>query len=127
MVTPFFTVVNLFAGMLFSGLLLNLPIYLTNIWYAGYLPFNSNKLYNRHGQRAQIALIVDERGNLDIEKYRQNGVSYHLDIPDFLSAVLRNRHLRRQVRRLLCLLYCFYHALCSIPQSADLVRFQKSL
>ena len=60
--------------MLVTGLFINLPMYLSNTWYSGYLPFNSNKLYDRFGNRAQIAKIVDERGTLDVEKYRKAGV-----------------------------------------------------
>jgi len=60
--------------MLVTGLFINLPMFLSNSWYSGYLPFNTNKLYDRYGQRAKIDTIVDERGTLDVEKYRKFGV-----------------------------------------------------
>ena len=61
--------------MLFAGLLFNLPMYLTNVWYSGYLPFNTNKLYDRHGKPFKVTQLVDERGNLDVEKYHKFGVN----------------------------------------------------
>src|SRR5271155_409330 len=61
--------------MLFAGLLFNLPMYLTNVWYSGYLPFNANKLFDRHGTQFKVTQLVDERGNLDVEKYHKFGVN----------------------------------------------------
>lgn len=61
-------------GQLLIGLLFNLPLYLTNTWYSGHLPFNTNKLYDRFGKRFVTKSVVDERGNLDLAKYRSYSV-----------------------------------------------------
>lgn len=65
---------NIFVGMLLVGLLFSLPMYLSNAWYTGYLPFNTNKLYDRLGNRYQIHNAVDDRANFDLEKYKSYSV-----------------------------------------------------
>ena len=97
--------------MLLSGLLFNLPMYLTNVWYSGYLPFNANKLFDRHGKYFQVTQLVDDRGNLDIEKYHKFGVNPLRSGLMFSSAILRNGELRCEVRNILCLLHRVRHAL----------------
>ena len=71
---PFFTTMNIFVGILLVGLLFNLPMYLTNTWYTGYLPFNTNRLYDRYGKPYQIRKTVDNRANFDLEKYKSYSV-----------------------------------------------------
>lgn len=60
--------------MLLIGLLFNLPIYLTNTWYSGHLPFNTNRLYDRYGKPFKTKSVVDERGILDLAKYKSYSV-----------------------------------------------------
>jgi len=74
LVTPYFTIVNAFFGMLFVGLVFMLPMYLLNVWGTGYIPFNVNKLFDRYGKRFTIRRVLDSRGNLDLEKYRAYSV-----------------------------------------------------
>ena len=64
-VTPFFTNVNFFVGMLAVGLFFMLPMYLNNVWYSGHLPFNMNRPFDRFGKRYNISRIVDTRGRRD--------------------------------------------------------------
>jgi hypothetical protein len=66
---------NTFFGVLIVGLLFNLPIYLTNVWYSGHLPFNSNKSYDRYGKPFRVRDVIDDRGNLVLEKYKAYSVS----------------------------------------------------
>jgi hypothetical protein len=80
-VTPFFANLNSFLGALFFGLLILLPMYLRNIWYFGYLPFNMNRPFDRYGKNYNISLVVDEHANLVQEKYEAYSVyllSYNL-------------------------------------------------
>ena len=79
-VIPWFTGVNLACGMLLIGLLFNLPIYLTNTWYSGHLPFNTNRLYDRYGLPFKTKSVVDERGNLDLPKYKSYSVPILMDV-----------------------------------------------
>jgi hypothetical protein len=67
--------------MLFVSICFSLPIYLTNTWYSGYVPFNTNKLYDRFGKRFLTRDVVDERGNLDLEKYKSYSVPALLILP----------------------------------------------
>jgi hypothetical protein len=69
-----FTTVNLFVGMLLSGLLVNLPLFLTNTWYTGHVPFNTNRLYDRFGKPFVVRSVVDDRGNLNLESYKAYSV-----------------------------------------------------
>jgi len=64
--------------MLLVGLLFNLPFYLTNTWNSGYLPFNSNKLYDRYGNNYKVRDIIDKAGRFDAEKYASYSVISHL-------------------------------------------------
>ena len=75
-----FTTVNLFIGMALVGLLFNLPVYLTNTWYSGHLPFNTNGLYDRYGKKIAVKKVIDSRANLDLEKYRAYSVSTFLNL-----------------------------------------------
>jgi len=50
------------------------PLYLCNVWYSGYFPFNTNFMYDRMGKRINLKLLVDERGNLDLQKFRSYSV-----------------------------------------------------
>ena len=69
-----FTTVNLFVGMLLAGLLVNLPLFLTNTWYTGHVPFNTNRLYDRFGKPFVVRNVVDDRGNLNLESYKAYSV-----------------------------------------------------
>ena len=71
--------------MLFVGLFIILPMYLTNTWYTGHLPFNTNKLYDRYGKRFVPKLILDDRGNFDLEKYKAYSVTLSLIIFNLCS------------------------------------------
>jgi hypothetical protein len=88
--------------MAITGLLFQLPLYLTNTWYTGYLPFNSNRIYNREGKKYDAKAVTDDRANFSLEKFLQYSVfdSYFLTI-----ATLRNSRLHRQI----CLLLCNLH------------------
>jgi hypothetical protein len=71
---PFFTNLNLFIGTLLAGLFIALPLYLKNIWYTGYLPFNTNRPYDRYGNTYNITQVVDDHATFVQDKYESYSV-----------------------------------------------------
>jgi hypothetical protein len=60
--------------MAITGLLFQLPLYLTNTWYTGHLAFNSNKIWTREGKRYDAKKVTDERANFSLERFLQYSV-----------------------------------------------------
>jgi hypothetical protein len=60
--------------MAIIGIFVQLPLYLTNTWYSGHLPFNTNKIYDRYGARFNNKKVTDDRANFDLEKYKAYSV-----------------------------------------------------
>lgn len=46
-------------------------IYFTNAWNTGYLPINSNRVYDRYGELFNVTNAIDERGIFDNAKYQE--------------------------------------------------------
>ena len=65
---------NYVIGMLLVGCCIFVPMYLRNVWYTGYLPFNMNRPFDRFGNPYNISQVLDERGNFIQEKYREYSV-----------------------------------------------------
>jgi OPT family small oligopeptide transporter len=68
LISPFFTTVNNFMGMLLSFPII-LAIWYTNTWYTGYLPININRPYDRFGNRYKVTKILDKNGFFDQAAY----------------------------------------------------------
>lgn len=60
--------------MLITGLVFMIPLFLKNVWYSGYIVFNRNGNFDRYGKKYDVRKVVDERGNLDLEKYHAYSV-----------------------------------------------------
>ncbi len=75
LMVPFFSTFNIFIGSLF-GTLVVLAIWYTNGFYTGYLPINSNRVFDNTGKPYSIAKIIDERGIFVAEKYAQYSPAY---------------------------------------------------
>jgi len=69
---------NYVIGMLLAGCCIYLPIFLRNIWYSGYLPFNMNRPYDRFGNPYNITEVLDEGGNFVEAKYQAYSVFPYL-------------------------------------------------
>ncbi|KAK9236835.1 OPT oligopeptide transporter protein-domain-containing protein [Lipomyces kononenkoae] len=67
--TPFFSAFNRYIGMVFAGLLI-LALYWKNYKWTGYLPINSNATWNNVGTAFNASKIVNDKLELDLEKYR---------------------------------------------------------
>ncbi|CAM1506483.1 Fc.00g061240.m01.CDS01 [Cosmosporella sp. VM-42] len=78
LMVPFFSTFNAFVGGFFTFFIV-LAFYYTNTFNTGYLPVNSNRVYDHFGKLYNVSSILDRRGIFDGAKYA--GYS-----PPFLSA-----------------------------------------
>jgi OPT family small oligopeptide transporter len=72
---PSFSTFNAVGGMFFTGLIV-LAVWYTNTWNTGYLPINSNRVYDHWGKLYNVSRTIDERGMYDHEKYSQYSAPY---------------------------------------------------
>ena len=54
--------------MLLSAPLI-IGLWYSNVWNTGYLPINSNRVYDHFGKRYNVSRAIDHRGLFDVEKY----------------------------------------------------------
>jgi hypothetical protein len=69
LVVPYHVTLNSFAGVVLGGVVIA-GLYWTNAYNTGYLPINSNAMYNHFGGSYNVSVILDERGWLDEAKYQ---------------------------------------------------------
>jgi hypothetical protein len=110
--------------MAITGLLFQLPMYLTNTWYTGHLPFNTNKIYDRYGKRYQNKRVIDDRANFVLEKFKTYSV-FPKSLCENMAysrslAALRHSWIYRQIRLLFRMLLRFCCPHRSLPSSSDL-------
>ncbi|UKZ88747.1 uncharacterized protein TrAFT101_004485 [Trichoderma asperellum] len=68
-VTPLFTLVNYASGMAFMGFIIAPIVYFKNAWHSGYLPINTNKVYDDSASLYDIRRILNANMTLNEEKY----------------------------------------------------------
>ncbi|KAG9120654.1 hypothetical protein FRC07_003784, partial [Ceratobasidium sp. 392] len=68
LISPFFATANNFVGMLVTFPIV-LSLWLTNTWYTGHLPINSNRPYDRFGKQYKVTNVVDDFGFYDQAAY----------------------------------------------------------
>ncbi|CAK7274084.1 hypothetical protein SEPCBS57363_005979 [Sporothrix epigloea] len=78
LIVPFFTSINIFIGALVATFVA-IGMWFTNAFNTGYLPINSNHVFNNMGDRYNISEIIDHRKIFDAEKY-------HAYSPGYLAA-----------------------------------------
>jgi len=71
---PGFSTFNTAAGMFLSAFVI-LGISLSNTWNTGFLPINSNKVFDHFGKRYNITAVIDQRGMYD-HKYMNYSAAY---------------------------------------------------
>ncbi|GJD03453.1 OPT oligopeptide transporter [Colletotrichum higginsianum] len=69
LVVPFRVTLNTFVGVFLGGITI-IGLYWTNAYNTGYLPINSNLMYNHFGGSYNVSKILDGRGWLDEAKYQ---------------------------------------------------------
>ncbi|KAK9259232.1 OPT oligopeptide transporter protein-domain-containing protein [Lipomyces tetrasporus] len=76
LVVPFFALLNRYLGMFLSGILL-IALNWTNYKWTGYLPINSNGVFDSIGEDYNISRVTIPGGNLiDLEGYRNYSPPY---------------------------------------------------
>lgn len=70
LVIPFSVTVNILFGTFLGGLVI-IGIYYTNAYNTGYLPINSNSMFNHYGKTYNVSMILDDRSWLDEAKYQE--------------------------------------------------------
>lgn len=74
-VMPFFSNVNTFAGAVIGGLAI-IVMWYTNVQWTGYLPINTNTLYNSTGQSYEVSEILDSNLQFSEEGFRNYGYPF---------------------------------------------------
>ncbi|EGW30796.1 oligopeptide transporter protein [Spathaspora passalidarum NRRL Y-27907] len=72
---PFYTYANRYLGSL-MGFVVILIVYYTNNNWTGYLPINSNRLFNNKAEVYDVHKILDEKNLFDDAKYQEVGPPY---------------------------------------------------
>ena len=72
---PSFATFNAAGGMFISGLVA-LAVWYTNTWNTGYLPINSNRVWDHFGKLYNVSQALDKRGMFDLEKYSKYSAPY---------------------------------------------------
>jgi len=72
---PAFSTFNQTGGMFLFGFVI-LGIYFTNTWNTGYLPINSNRVYDHFGKIYNVSRTLDARGMYDHTKYMNYSAAY---------------------------------------------------
>ncbi|KKY16838.1 putative opt oligopeptide transporter [Phaeomoniella chlamydospora] len=75
LMVPFFNTINKFLGM-FCSMFLVLGIWYSNIYNTGYLPINSNRVFDRFGEHYNVSRAINEKGLFDAEKYQAYSPAY---------------------------------------------------
>ncbi|KAK9467645.1 OPT oligopeptide transporter protein-domain-containing protein [Lipomyces arxii] len=74
MVYPFHAYLNKFIGLLLSGFIL-IGLYWSNYKFSGYMPPNSNSIYDRHGKEYNVSRVV-VNNRLDEDLYKAYSPPY---------------------------------------------------
>lgn len=75
LVLPFFYWANQLVGMLLVCPLI-LGLWFSNTWNTGYLPINSNRVFDHFGKEYNISRAIDERGMFDAQRYEDYSPAY---------------------------------------------------
>ncbi|KAK8022808.1 OPT oligopeptide transporter [Apiospora rasikravindrae] len=75
LMVPFFSTCNKVVGSLLAVPVVA-AIWYSNAWNTGYLPINSNRVYDNTGARYNVSAITDSHGMLDVDKYRAYSPAY---------------------------------------------------
>lgn len=68
LMVPFFSTVNRFLGVFISFWVV-VGLWYGNVYETGYIPINTNRVYDHFGKLYNISMATDEQGLFDQEKY----------------------------------------------------------
>ncbi|KAH6989810.1 OPT oligopeptide transporter protein-domain-containing protein [Ilyonectria sp. MPI-CAGE-AT-0026] len=69
LLVPFHITLNMFIGALLGGITI-IAMNWSNTYNTGYLPINTNTMFDHNGMKYNVSSILDENGLLDEEKYQ---------------------------------------------------------
>ncbi|KAJ3488271.1 hypothetical protein NLG97_g6228 [Lecanicillium saksenae] len=72
---PSFSTFNAVGGMFITGFFIA-AVWYTNTWNTGYLPINSNRIYDHFGKLYNVSRTIDARGMYDEAKYKAYSAPY---------------------------------------------------
>ncbi|KAK0481199.1 OPT-domain-containing protein [Armillaria luteobubalina] len=75
LINPFFTMANYIAGALVTMPII-VALWVKNVWYTGYLPINSNGVFDNTGERYNVSMAVNAEALFDAEAYRAYSPAY---------------------------------------------------
>jgi OPT family small oligopeptide transporter len=75
LMVPFFSTFNRFIGTFVSAFVV-IGLWYTNTYYTGYLPINSNRIFDNTGNLYNVSKAIDSRGLFDAEKYEAYSPAY---------------------------------------------------
>jgi hypothetical protein len=75
LMVPFFNTINRFVGVIISGFVVA-GVWYSNTFNTGYLPINSNKVYDHFGKFYNVTRTLDQRGMFDATKYTAYSPAY---------------------------------------------------
>jgi len=75
LMVPFFNTFNKFIGT-FVASMVAIGIYFTNTYNTGYLPINSNRVFDHFGKRYNITRAINNKGLFDSAKYQAYSPAY---------------------------------------------------
>ncbi|KNG45309.1 opt family small oligopeptide transporter [Stemphylium lycopersici] len=78
LVVPTWTILNVLAALVFWIYIVSPIIYYTNTWYTGYMPFQSNTVYDNMGTEYNVSRIIDKSNGFvfDHTKYQEYSEIY---------------------------------------------------
>lgn len=72
---PFFSTFNKFLGM-FISMFVVLGIWYSNTYFTGYLPINTNRVWDNTARLYNVSLVTDSKGLFDATKYEAYSPAY---------------------------------------------------
>lgn len=75
LMVPFFSTFNKFLGMLISGCVVA-GIWYTNTYNTGYMPINSNRIFDNTGGLYNVSRSINEKALFDAAKYEAYSPAY---------------------------------------------------
>ncbi|KIY49349.1 OPT superfamily oligopeptide transporter [Fistulina hepatica ATCC 64428] len=75
LISPFYATMSTFIGSLLTFPVVA-AIWYTNTFYTGYLPINSNRVFDNTGLYYNVSLIVDNEGHFDANSYEAYSPAY---------------------------------------------------
>ncbi|KAM0748121.1 OPT oligopeptide transporter [Meredithblackwellia eburnea MCA 4105] len=74
-IMPLWSILNIAIGAWLWGIPIVAALWYTNTWYTGYLPLNSNTLYDRFGKAYNVTKVITN-GRLDQQLYEAYSPAY---------------------------------------------------